>query len=142
MLSISSSCFFSRAFLCASTVWAAALESFMLSTTLLSFSRNLTAYHLFFSSETESGRTLLTSATAPSSSAEKISFGRSISDFLATFTASSISLSSPSPFSADVSMIGQSSSIESLFTSILIPLFARRSAMFSAITTGTPVSIS
>ena len=141
MLSISSSCFFSRALLCASTVWAAA-ERFILSTTLLSFSRNLTAYHLFFSSETELGRTLLTSATAPSSSSEKISFGRSISDFLATFTASSISLSSPSPFSADVSIIGQSSSIESLFTSILIPLFARRSAMFSAITTGTPVSIS
>ncbi len=61
--------------------------------------------------------------------------------FFAALIASSISLSRPSPFSADVSTIGQSSSMERRLTSILIPLFSRRSAMFSAITTGTPVSI-
>ena len=114
----------------------------MLSTTLLSFSRNFTAYHLFLSSEIVSGRTPFTSATAASISLEKISLGRSTSFLLATLIAVSTSASSPVCFRAEVSTIGQSNNIESLFVSILIPLFSRRSVMFSAITTGTPVSIS
>ena len=142
MLSISSSCFSSSSFLADSTMPAADAGSATLSTTLLSFSRNLTAYHLFLSAEMLSGRTSATAATAFSRSSEKISFGRSASFLWATSTALSISLSRPVCFKAEVSTTGQFINMERRATSIFMPLFSRRSVMFSAITTGTPVSMS
>ena len=129
------------AFLAFSTIDLLEAERGVLSTTLLSFSRNLTAYHLFLFSVMSAGSTPSTSATAASNSLEKISLGRSASFFLATLTASSISLSRPVCFNADVSTIGQSRSMERRSMSILIPLLASRSAIFNAITTGIPVSI-
>ena len=114
----------------------------MLSVTLLSFSRNFTAYHLFLSSVTEAGSASFMSSTAFSRSLEKISPGRSACFLEATFTASSISASRPLCFKAEVSTIGQFSSMESRFVSMRIFRFASRSDMFSAITTGIPVSIS
>ena len=109
---------------------------------MLSFSRNFTAYHLLLSSEIDDGSTFLTSAIAASTSLEKISFGRSTVFFFATLIASSTTSSRPFPFNADVSTIGQFNNIERRSTSILIPRFSNKSAIFKAMTTGTPVSIS
>ena len=114
----------------------------MLSTTLLSFSRNLTAYHLFLSAVMLSGRTSATLATAFSISSVKISFGSAASFLWATSTALSISLSRPVCFNAEVSTTGQFINMERRSTSIFMPLFSRRSVMFNAMTTGTPVSMS
>ena len=76
-----------------------------------------------------------------SNSDEKISFGRDTSFLRATLIASSIKSFNPVCFKADVSIIGQFNNIERRFVSILIFLFFNKSAIFKAITTGTPVSI-
>ena len=141
MLSISLSCLLSKALRASSTTLRAAVPRLMDPLTLLSFSSSFTAYQRFLSADIEAGSCCFTFSIAFSKSAENISAGNSTSFVLAVRIASSISLSRPSPFSADVSMIGQPSTMDSRSVSILISRFSSRSAIFKAITTGTPVSI-
>ena len=76
--SMSSSFFSSRVFLISLTLFLASEERFSCGTTFESFSRTLTAYHLFFCALTDSRREA-TLETESSTSEENISLGRATS---------------------------------------------------------------
>ena len=112
------------------------------STTLLSFSRTLIAYHLFSASGMLDGSSASIALTLSSTLPSKIALTVPAAWLFATLIASAITSFRPVFFSAEVSMIGQPSFLDSAFTSMLMPFFFRRSHIFKAITTGIPVSIS
>ena len=140
MLSVSSSCSFSRRVTSVLTAAIADTGRCNCSMTLLSFSRSLIANHLFWSASTASPTASSTFAIAFSTFPEKMPAGFFHSFFFAASIAFSTTSLRPVPFNAEVSTTSQPKISESFFTSILSPLFASRSAMFNAITTGIPIS--
>ena len=104
--------------------------------TLLSRSNSLTANQRRCASSVTSAISFSISVSAFSMVSENACFAA------AAFFAASTSSLVPSPLMAAVSTTGTPSSLESFLTSITSPRFLTISIMFSAITTGMPISSS
>ncbi len=112
------------------------------SRTLLSRSNSLTAYHRAASAGTAPAMIPVISERACSTCFPKVCCGLVPPFACAICTARSAACREPSPLIAEVSITSQPSISESFWVSIRSPFLRTISIMFSAITTGIPISVS
>ena len=141
MLSASSSSSVSAALISSSMWFIVSVGMLSFASTLSSRSKILIAYQRCCSSGMECTAASSMWAMACSTGPEKVCIGTVLVPLAARIAASAASMT-PSPLSAEISMISQPSSRESSLTLISSPFLRTISIMLMAMTTGMPSSVS